>query len=160
MRFSRISGDDVEMEVMSGSCRFGLWFVHVRWSGSMIFQVLFSKSPLPGTVPPCFIRYCAGKEESFQSQESVAITYPTIYGKIYQEARKVPYGETRTYGEIAAMVTTSPRVVGQAMRRNPTPLVIPCHRIVGKHDVGGFTPSPEIKEALILMERKTKDRIK
>jgi len=160
VRFSRISGDDVEMEVMSGSCRFGLWFVHVRWSGSMIFQVLFSKSPLPGTVPPCFIRYCAGKEESFQSQESVAITYPTIYGKIYQEARKVPYGETRTYGEIAAMVTTSPRVVGQAMRRNPTPLVIPCHRIVGKHDVGGFTPSPEIKEALILMERKTKDRIK
>ena len=53
-----------------------------------------------------------------------------------------------TYGEIAGKVSTSPRVVGQAMRRNPTPLVIPCHRIVGKHGIGGFTPSPEIKEAL------------
>jgi methylated-DNA-[protein]-cysteine S-methyltransferase len=142
------------MEVMSGSCRFGLWFVHVRWSGSTIFQVMFSKTPLPGTVPPCFILYCAGKEESFLSQESVAITYATIYGKIYQEVRKVPYGETATYGEIAGKVFTSPRVVGQAMRRNPTPLVIPCHRIVGKNNIGGFTPSPDIKEALIMMEKK------
>jgi len=145
---------------MSGSCRFGLWFVHVWWSGDTIFQVVFSKFPLTGMVPPSFVRYCAGKEESFQSQESVATAYPTIYGQIYQEVRKVAYGETATYGEIAGKVSTSPRVVGQAMRRNPTPLVIPCHRIVGKHDVGGFTPSPEIKKALILMEKKTKDRRK
>ena len=145
---------------MSGSCRFGLWFVHVWWSGDMIFQVLFSKYALPGTVPPSFIRYCSGKEENFQSHESVATAYPTMYGRIYQEVRKVPYGETATYGEIAGTVYTSPRVVGQAMRRNPTPLVIPCHRIVGKHDVGGFTPSPEIKEALIVMEKKTKRRKK
>ena len=145
---------------MSGSCRFGLWFVHVWWSGDQIFHVVFSKSPLTGTVPPPFIRYCAGKEENFQSLESVATTYPTIFGRIYQEVRKVPYGETTTYGDIAVKVSTSPRVVGQAMRHNPTPLVIPCHRIVGKHGVGGFTPSPEIKEMLILMEKKTKDRRK
>ena len=141
---------------MSGSCRFGLWFVHVWWAGEVIFHVVFSKSPLAGSVPPPFIRYCAGKAESFQTLESVATGYPTINGRIYQEVRKVPYGETVPYGEIAGKVSTSPRVVGQAMRRNPTPLVIPCHRIVGKHNVGGFTPSPEIKEALILMEKKTK----
>jgi methylated-DNA-[protein]-cysteine S-methyltransferase len=148
------------MEVMSGSCRFGLWFVHVWWSGDKIFQVVFSKSPLNGTVPPSFIRYCAGKEENFQLQESVAISYPTIFGQIYQEVRRVPYGETVMYGEIAGKVSTSPRVVGQAMRRNPTPLIIPCHRVVGKHGIGGFTPSLEIKEALILMEKKTKQRKK
>ena len=145
---------------MSGSCRFGLWFVHVWWSEDMIFHVVFSKSPLTGMVPPSFIRYCAGKEERFLSQESVATTYPTIFGRIYQEVRKVPYGETATYGEIAAKVSTSPRVVGQAMRRNPTPLVIPCHRIVGKYGIGGFTPSPEIKEALNVMEKKKKKREK
>jgi len=148
------------LEVISGSCRFGLWFVHVWWSGDQLFQVRFSRSPLHGMVPPSFIRYCAGKEESFQSLQSVATTYPTIFGRIYQEVRKVPYGETASYGEIAEKVSTSPRVVGQAMRRNPTPLVIPCHRIVGKHGIGGFTPSPEIKESLILMEKKTKDRRK
>lgn len=146
------------MEVMSGSCRFGLWFVHVWWSGAMIHRVLFSKSPLPGAVPPSFTRYCAGKEESFLSYESVATGYPTIHGQIYQAVRNVPYGETETYGDIAGKVSTSARVVGQAMRRNPTPLVIPCHRIVGKHHIGGFTPSPEIKEALIAMEEKTRKR--
>ncbi|MEI6293386.1 MAG: methylated-DNA--[protein]-cysteine S-methyltransferase [Methanomicrobiales archaeon] len=140
---------------MSGSCRFGLWFVHVWWSGDQIFQVVFSKSPLIGAVPAAFILYCAAKAENFQSMESVATRYPTIYGRIYQEVRRVPYGETVTYGEIAGKVTTSPRVVGQAMRRNPTPLIIPCHRIVGKHSIGGFTPSSEIKESLILMEKKT-----
>ena len=160
MRDPGIQGDGVAMEVRSGSCRFGLWFVHVWWSGDTIFQVLFSKSPLHGTVPPPFIRYCAGKEESFLSQESVATSYPTLYGQIYQEVRKVPYGETNTYGEIAGKVATSARVVGQAMRRNPTPLVIPCHRIVGKNAIGGFTPSPEIKEALVLMEKKTMQRKK
>jgi methylated-DNA-[protein]-cysteine S-methyltransferase len=143
---------------MSGSCRFGLWFVHVWWSGDTIFQVTFSRFPLPGTVPPPFIRYCAGQDEGFLSQESVAVTYPTIFGRIYQEVRKIQYGETHTYGEIAAKVFTSPRVVGQAMRRNPTPLVIPCHRVVGKKSIGGFTPSPEIKEALLAMEKKTKHR--
>lgn len=146
------------MEVLSGSCRFGLWFVHVWWSGNTVFQVVFSKFPLVGAVPPELVRFCGGKEESFQSLESVATAYPTIFGRIYQEVRNVPYGETATYGEIAGKVSTSPRVVGQAMRKNPTPLIIPCHRIVGKHGIGGFTPSPEIKEALILMEKKAKRR--
>jgi len=141
---------------MSGSCHFGLWFVHVWWSGDTIFQVIFSRSPLPGGVPPSFIRYCAGKEEGFLCQDSVATSYPTIFGRIYHEVRKIPYGETRTYGEIAGKVSTSPRVVGQAMRRNPTPLVIPCHRVVGKNGIGGFTPPLEIKEALLAMEKKTK----
>jgi methylated-DNA-[protein]-cysteine S-methyltransferase len=145
---------------MSGSCRFGLWFVHVWWAGDLVFRVVFSRSPLSGNVPPSFIRYCAGKEEDFLHQESVATTYPTIFGQIYQEVAKVPYGETSTYGEIAGKISTSPRVVGQAMRRNPTPLVIPCHRVVGKNGIGGFTPSPEIKEALLMMEKKAKQRKK
>ncbi len=148
------------MEVLSGSCRFGLWFVHVWWSGTTIFQVLFSKFPLDGPVPPPFTRYCAGMEERFLSYESVATSYQTIYGQIYGEVRKVAYGETETYGEIARKVSTSPRVVGQAMRRNPTPLVIPCHRVVGLHGIGGFSPSPEIKEALISMEEKTNQKKK
>jgi len=38
------------------------------------------------------------------------------------------------------------------MKRNPTPLIIPCHRVVAKSGIGGFTPSVEIKEALLRME--------
>ena len=72
---------------------------------------------------------------------------------IYRAVRRIGYGETATYGEIAEMAGTSPRAVGQAMARNPTPLVIPCHRIVSKNGLGGFTPPLEIKRDLLAMER-------
>ena len=65
---------------------------------------------------------------------------------------------TATYGEIAARVGTSPRVVGQAMARNPTPLIIPCHRIVAVKGIGGFTPPLEIKRDLLAMEKKAGKR--
>ena len=52
------------------------------------------------------------------------------------------------------MAGTTPRVVGQAMARNPTPLVIPCHRVVAADGIGGFSPSVEIKEELLAMEKK------
>jgi len=42
-----------------------------------------------------------------------------------------------------------------AMARNPTPLVIPCHRVVGAKGIGGFSPDVEIKEMLLAMEKKT-----
>ena len=65
----------------------------------------------------------------------------------------VKYGTTATYSGIAAEIGTSPRVIGRAMAYNPTPLVIPCHRIVAVGGIGGFTPSVEIKESLLAMER-------
>jgi methylated-DNA-[protein]-cysteine S-methyltransferase len=86
--------------------------------------------------------------------DSFALHEDTIYSRIYREVRNVPYGATKTYGEIAEEAGTSPRVVGQAMARNPTPLVIPCHRIVAAQGIGGFSPSIEIKEALLAMEKK------
>ncbi len=43
----------------------------------------------------------------------------------------IPYGVTRTYGEFARILRTAPRPVGGACRRNPIPIVIPCHRVIG-----------------------------
>ena len=50
----------------------------------------------------------------------------------------IPFGETRTYGDIAKILDTSPRAVGNACRHNPVPLVIPCHRVVSTKDIGGY----------------------
>ena len=50
----------------------------------------------------------------------------------------IHYGETRTYGEIAKILKTSPRAVGNACRNNPMPLIIPCHRVVSAKDIGGY----------------------
>ena len=147
------------MEVRSGSCRFGLWFIQVHWSGDTIFQVRFSATGIPGEVPVLIRQFCAGHPVDLSRLESVGIHEGTVYGKIYEEVRRIPYGSTATYGEIAKKAGTSARVVGQAMARNITPLVIPCHRVVAAKGIWGFTPPIEIKEELLAMEKKGKRKI-
>ncbi len=71
---------------------------------------------------------------------------------VWKEVRKIPYGEVRTYGWIARMVGTSPRAVGMAMRRNHLPIYIPCHRVVAKRGIGGFSPGSEWKIFLLELE--------
>ena len=50
--------------------------------------------------------------------------------RVWQALTRIPVGETRTYGQIARSIQSSPRAVGQACRANPWPLLIPCHRVV------------------------------
>ncbi len=52
-----------------------------------------------------------------------------IFVKIREEVKKIPYGETRSYGEIAKRLGTTPRVVGWALRGNED-ITIPCHRVI------------------------------
>ena len=54
---------------------------------------------------------------------------------------EIPYGETRVYGELAASVGSAPRAVGRACGRNPIPIVIPCHRVLAKAGLGGYSGS-------------------
>jgi methylated-DNA-[protein]-cysteine S-methyltransferase len=59
--------------------------------------------------------------------------------RVWDAIAAIPVGESRTYGEIARMVRSAPRAVGQACGANPIALVIPCHRVVGSHGaLGGF----------------------
>ncbi|CAL7959874.1 Methylated-DNA--(protein)-cysteine S-methyltransferase [Gammaproteobacteria bacterium] len=58
--------------------------------------------------------------------------------KIWRALQKIPCGKTVTYGELAQKIGTNPRVIGNACRRNPIPIVIPCHRVVAKAGLGGY----------------------
>ena len=58
---------------------------------------------------------------------------------ICQRIQEIPYGETRTYGDIAVLLDTSPRPVGNACSRNPIPIIIPCHRVRGTTTLGGYS---------------------
>ncbi|MFA5347241.1 MAG: methylated-DNA--[protein]-cysteine S-methyltransferase [Methanoregula sp.] len=142
------------MEILGGSCRLGLWFVHVWWNDRTVHQVRFARTGMPGRVPELIRRYCGEQVVNLSELNTPAIQEDTVYGRIYLAVQQVPYGSTSTYGEIAAVAGTSPRVVGQAMARNPVPLVIPCHRIVAAGGIGGFSSPVEIKEALLAMEKK------
>jgi len=57
----------------------------------------------------------------------------------------IPTGRTTTYGELAKTLQTSPRAVGQACKKNPLALFIPCHRVVGKTSYGGYMGKHEAK---------------
>lgn len=76
-------------------------------------------------------------------------------GKVQQELCSIPYGEMRTYGDVAEQLDTAPIAVGQACARNPLPIVVPCHRVVGSDSLRGYM-YPGLQEKLLELERKHK----
>jgi methylated-DNA-[protein]-cysteine S-methyltransferase len=58
--------------------------------------------------------------------------------KVWQCLCEIPRGATRNYGDLARELHSAPQAVGQACGANPIPIIIPCHRIVGKAGLGGF----------------------
>ena len=76
---------------------------------------------------------------------------------VWEQLNRIPYGETRSYGDIAAAIRRpkAVRAVARACAANPVALLIPCHRVVRKDgDVGGYRWGSERKEALLDQERK------
>jgi methylated-DNA-[protein]-cysteine S-methyltransferase len=74
---------------------------------------------------------------------------------VWQAMGRIPYGAVRTYSDIARGLAGGPRAVGAACGRNPLPILVPCHRIVGRRGhLGGYTGGGGIatKEALLRLE--------
>jgi O-6-methylguanine DNA methyltransferase len=74
--------------------------------------------------------------------------------EVCQELCRIAYGATRTYGEVAEAVgrPRAFRAVAQACGRNPVPIVVPCHRVVARDGLGGYSSGLEIKKALLRLE--------
>lgn len=77
--------------------------------------------------------------------------------KIWRGLQKISAGKTKTYKDLAQKFHTSPRVIGNACRRNPLPLIIPCHRVVATSGIGGFCgnikgPWLKLKQTLLQHE--------
>jgi len=75
---------------------------------------------------------------------------------VWEVARAIPRGETRTYGQIARQVGSprAARAVGQAMANNPWPVIVPCHRVLGSDGrLTGFGGGLEMKRRMLEMER-------
>lgn len=62
---------------------------------------------------------------------------------VWNALSEIPYGTTVTYGELAKKLNTSPRAIGNACRRNPLPLFIPCHRVIAQKTLGGYAGATE-----------------
>jgi len=80
------------------------------------------------------------------------ITFSDFRKRVYSHLVEVPYGETITYGELGKRAGSAPRAIGQAMAKNPVPILYPCHRIVGCNGPGGFGNDVPMKEYMIELE--------
>ena len=76
--------------------------------------------------------------------------------KVWAAMQAIPYGETRSYGDLARVLDSAPRAVGGACGANPIPVIIPCHRVVGAGGaLGGFSGGAgcDTKRQLLTLER-------
>ena len=75
--------------------------------------------------------------------------------KIWNELLKIPYGKTLTYQELGKMINSHQRPIGGAVGKNPIPIIIPCHRVLAKNGIGGFSGFDGIttKEHLLKLEK-------
>ncbi|AUV84029.1 cysteine methyltransferase [Salinigranum rubrum] len=95
----------------------------------------------------------AAYERGDRRRFDLEITLPDGFtGEVHTALQAIPYGETRTYGQVAERVGTAPIAVGQACARNPLPLVVPCHRVVGSDSLRGYM-YPGLQERLLELER-------
>lgn len=67
----------------------------------------------------------------------------TYQKKVWNSLLVIPAGRALTYGELSYRLDSSPRAVGQACKKNPLTILIPCHRVVGKTGLGGYMGSPD-----------------
>jgi len=98
--------------------------------------------------------YFSGKKVDFRDIPVVYDGITLVYKEILEFIRSVPYGSTVTYKEVAVSLgrPESARVVGNAMRTNPCPIVVPCHRVIGRGGLGGYSLGIEKKILLLKLE--------
>lgn len=98
--------------------------------------------------------YFAGRLKAFDLPLAPAGT--EFQMKVWNALCDIPYGETITYGQLAGRIgnANASRAVGMANSRNPLPVFIPCHRVVGAGGkLTGYTGGLDIKEKLLQLER-------
>jgi len=111
-----------------------------------------------GDLPYRLKSYLNGEPVTFPDSLDLASATP-FQQSIWLAARSIPYGETRSYGWLACEVgkPKASRAAGQALARNPLPIVIPCHRVIAHNgNLGGFSGGEKLKQYLLEMEKSTR----
>ena len=110
-------------------------------------------SPLLDAAEAQLREYFAGARRTFDLP--LAPHGTAFQQRVWAALRTIPYGETRTYGELAAAIDSpnASRAVGMANHRNPIPIIIPCHRVIGANGtLTGYAGGLEIKRRLLALE--------
>ena len=137
--------------------------VSIRSEKGCITAVYFTTGRECGPAPSAVEREGARQIEAYFAKKLRKFELPLFFfgtpfqESVWRELLKIPYGETRTYGEIARAVGRpgGARAAGMACNRNRIALAIPCHRVIGASGaLTGFAPGVGIKKLLLDLEKK------
>ena len=125
-----------------------------------VYRAVVESAAAFGDLPERLRRYLDGERVKFG--DSIDWSGMSPFGRAVMEANgTIPYGETRSYSWVARQVgrPRAARAVGQVLARNPLPLVVPCHRVLGSNgSLTGFTGGLEMKRWLLELEETFKYR--
>lgn len=143
-------------------------FCSVEWSERGLTSLrLMVEAPSPGCAvdSPAWVsdacerigRHLAGEEVELDDIPLDLEAVPAFHRRVYEHLRAVPRGETRSYVQLARELGSpgAARAIGQAMARNPLPLVVPCHRVLGANGLPGGFSAPggvDTKRRLLALE--------
>ena len=139
--------------------------IGLQFAGSKLIKVDYLNNKTLKAPTTKLVKSVKNKIEKYLNPQSktkninvdVQLNVTVFQENVLKQLLLIPYGETRTYGEIAKILKTSPRAVGNACRNNPVPIIIPCHRVVAANGIGGYAGETEgglldIKYRLLQLE--------
>ena len=122
--------------------------IALRWGTSAVQE----SSPLLEEATAQIAAYDAGTLRAFDLPWRVAGS--DLQQAVCAQIAAIPFGETVTYGDIAKRLGVGAQAVGQACGRNPVPLVIPCHRVMGARGLTGFSGGDGIETKVALLRHE------
>ena len=79
---------------------------------------------------------------------------PGLAGEVQRQMVEIPFGETRTYGDLARALGKPAQAIGQACGANPLPIIVPCHRVLGARGLGGFSAPGGVEAKVWLLRHE------
>ena len=143
----------------------GAWFEGQKYYGSVLEDdILQEKNDILRRAEQWLDLYFSGKEPDFMP--AIHLTGSDFRKQVWKLLLEIPYGQTRTYGDIAEQIAAengrksmSAQAVGGAVGHNPVSIIIPCHRVVGaKGSLTGYAGGLDRKAKLLEWEQTEHDR--
>ncbi len=118
----------------------------LEWSGA---EVADNGSPLLDEACRQLGEYFAGSRRAFDLPVALR---PGLVGEVMRAMLAIPYGETRTYGDLSKALGAPAQAIGQACGANPVPVIVPCHRVLGATGLGGFSAPGGVETKVALLK--------
>ena len=132
-----------------------------------IIRIELTDAAAPSSAPTPLLREAEHQITAFLRGDRRQLDFPIrmvgtpFQQRVWRALQQIPYGTTRTYGEIATAIGNprASRAVGMACNKNPLLLIVPCHRVVGVNGkLVGFAYGTDTKRQLLLLERESFSR--